>query len=367
MYEDFYGLRGNPFQLTPNMDLFFGSKVHKQGFAYLQYGLKQGEGFIVITGDIGTGKTTLVERLFSVLEFGPVIASRIVTTQLEGDDIPYMVCTALKIDSKGLLKPQAIGKLEEYLFEVAKEGKRVLLVIDEAQNLSLSGLEELRMLSNLSYQGKPVLQCFLLGQIELQLLLGHESMEQFRQRIIASCHLEPLSSEETKDYILYRLIKSGWKSRPEFAEDALKLVYESSGGIPRKINRLCNRLLLLGAIEELIYFDCEVTARVVNELKGEMLAITHESQKDDIDISERFFDKCITEVAEPTENINPVLQQNNYDEYKAIASAALEGAEEKIERLENKVNKLEMKIEYLHEILFGNIRKQFNTNQEGDN
>ncbi len=366
MYEDFYGLKGNPFQLTPNMDLFFGSKVHKQGFAYLQYGLKQGEGFIVITGDIGTGKTTLVERLFSVLEFGPVIASRIVTTQLEGDDIPFMVCSALKIDSKGLTKPQAIGKLEDYLFEVSKDGKRVLLVIDEAQNLSLSGLEELRMLSNLSYQGKPVLQCFLLGQIELQHLLGHESMEQFRQRIIASCHLEPLSSEETKDYILYRLIKSGWKSRPEFSDDALRSIFESSGGIPRKINRLCNRLLLLGAIEELDHFDSEVTVRVVNELKGEMLAITHESQSGDVDISERFFDKCIAESSESSKETKPATAQKNYDEYKAITSAALEGAEEKIEGLEKKVNKLEMKIEYLHEILFGNIRKQFGSNQEGD-
>ncbi len=367
MYEDFYGFKGNPFQLTPNMDLFFGSKVHKQGFAYLQYGLKQGEGFIVITGDIGTGKTTLVERLFSVLEFGPVIASRIVTTQLDGDDIPYMVCSALKIDSKGLTKPQAIGKLEEYLFKVSKDGKRVLLVIDEAQNLSLSGLEELRMLSNISYKGKPVLQCFLLGQIELQYLLGHESMEQFRQRIIASCHLEPLSSEETKDYILYRLIKSGWKSRPEFADDALRSIFENSGGIPRKINRLCNRLLLLGAIEELDHFNSDVTIRVVNELKGEMLAITHESQKDDVDISERFFDKCIAESSESSKKTKPGTPQRNYDEYKAITSAALEGAEEKIEGLEKKVNKLEMKIEYLHEILFGNIRKQFGSNQDGGN
>ncbi len=362
MYEEFYGLKGNPFQLTPNMDLFFGSKVHKQGFAYLQYGLKQAEGFIVITGDIGTGKTTLVERLFSVLEFGPVIASRIVTTQLDGDDIPFMVCSALKIDTKGLTKPQVIGKLEEYLFSVGKENKRVLLVIDEAQNLSLHGLEELRMLSNLSYLGKPVLQCFLLGQLELQQLLGHESMEQFRQRIIASSHLEPLTLEETRDYILYRLIKSGWKSRPEFHEDVFELIYQSTGGIPRRINRLCNRLLLLGSIEELTTFDKEVACRVVKELESEMVTFhetTHKAHDGQESVSEEFLDDIIPDSElRNIEQDKPAIKES-YDEYKAITAAALERAEEKIDTLENRIGKLEMKIEYLHEILFGNLRKQF--------
>ncbi len=363
MYEEFYGLKGNPFQLTPNMDLFFGSKVHKQGFSYLQYGLMQAEGFIVITGDIGTGKTTLVERLFSVLEFGPVIASRIVTTQLEGDDIPYMVCSALKIDTKDLKKPQVIGKLEDYLLAVGKEGKRVLLVIDEAQNLSLSGLEELRMLSNLNYIGKPVLQCFLLGQLELQQLLGHESMEQFRQRIIASSHLEPLSQEETRDYILYRLIKSGWKSRPEFQEDVFQLIHKSTGGIPRRINRLCNRLLLLGAIEELNTFDQGVTKRVVKELESEMLKLDEKPNDGQTGVSEEFFDEVIQNsmltAADPALN----SAQEGYDEHRAITAAALERAEEKIDTLENRIAKLEMKIEYLHEILFGNLRKQFETKE----
>ncbi len=364
MYEEFYGLKGNPFQLTPNMDLFFGSKIHKQGFAYLQYGLKQGEGFIVITGDIGTGKTTLVERLFSVLEFGPVIASRIVTTQLEGDDIPFMVCSALKVDTKGLTKPQVIGKLEEYLFAVGKEGKRVLLVIDEAQNLSLHGLEELRMLSNLSYMGKPVLQCFLLGQLELQQLLGHETMEQFRQRIIASCHLEPLTLEETRDYILYRLIKSGWKSRPEFEEDVFNLIYQSTGGIPRRINRLCNRLLLLGAIEEISSFDHIVTTRVVNELKGEMITVQEKHNDSQDGVSEEFFDSLIhDQKLKSNGEKSQQLSNEFHDEHRAITDAALERAEEKIDLLENRIDKLEMKIEYLHEILFGNLRKQFGNDE----
>ncbi|THB69412.1 MAG: general secretion pathway protein GspA [Gammaproteobacteria bacterium] len=359
MYEEFYGLKGNPFQLTPNMDLFFGSKVHKQGFAYLQYGLKQAEGFIVITGDIGTGKTTLVERLFSVLEFGPVVASRIVTTQLEGDDIPFMVCSALKLDTKGMTKPQVIGKLEDYLFSVGKEGKRVLLVIDEAQNLSLHGLEELRMLSNLSYMGKPVLQCFLLGQLELQQLLGHESMEQFRQRIIASSHLEPLSAEETRDYILYRLIKSGWKSRPEFQEDVFELIHQSTGGIPRRINRLCNRLLLLGSIEELNSFDKTVTLRVIKELESEMITPDNDPKDDQKGVSEEFFDEITSDTAIGSSEQEKPAPKESYDEYRAITAAALERAEEKIDTLENRIDKLEMKIEYLHEILFGNLRKQF--------
>ena len=363
MYEEFYGLKGNPFQLTPNMDLFFGSKVHKQGFSYLQYGLKQAEGFIVITGDIGTGKTTLVERLFSILEFGPVIASRIVTTQLEGDDIPAMVCSALKIDTKGLNKPQVIGKLEEYLFEVGKEEKRVLLVIDEAQNLSLPGLEELRMLSNLSYQGKPVLQCFLLGQLELQQLLGHESMEQFRQRIIASSHLEPLNLEETRDYILYRLIKSGWKSRPEFQDEVFELIHKSTGGIPRRINRLCNRLLLLGAIEELNVFDTNVTQRVINELESEMVKLDDKPNDSQDGVSEEFFDEIIQDRALAETKTVPANNQDGYDEHRAITAAALERAEEKIDAMENRISKLEMKIEYLHEILFGNLRKQFGSGE----
>ncbi|THB66801.1 MAG: hypothetical protein D6B27_05950 [Gammaproteobacteria bacterium] len=362
MYEEFYKLKGNPFQLTPSASLFFGSKVHNQGFAYLQYGLKQAEGFIVITGEIGTGKTTLVERLFSVLEFGPVVASRIVTTQIDGNEMPFLVAASFGISTEGLSKTQVLHAIETFLKQKANEGKRVLLVIDEAQNLSLPGIEELRMLSNINHNSKPIMQCFMLGQVELRHLLAHDSMEQFRQRIIASCHLEPLTEKETEDYIMYRLIKCGWRSNPKFTSEAFELIYMETHGVPRRVNRLCDRLLLLGALHQLDVFDKEVVQTVVDELKNEMKAITGiESfsslgqQVRPANSSIKYDMNSVDEHMEKAGTVPSKSHEIHVTEELKKKSEELVEAKAKIDSLEERVTGLERKIEYLHGMLVGRL------------
>ena len=348
MYESFYGLKSNPFQLTPSANLFFTSRAHKQGFAYMQYGVKQGEGFIVITGEIGTGKTTLVERLFSVLEYGPVVAGRVVTTNLQGDEVPYMVAGAFDIDTEGLSKPQVLKRIETFLLDQSSKGKRVLLVIDEAQNLSLLGIEELRMLSNIVVDGKPVLQCFLLGQIELRQLLAHESMEQFRQRIIASCHLEPLSEVETRDYVLYRLIKSGWKNDPKFMQEALDRIFEHTQGIPRQVNQLCNRVMLLGALEELHHIGRAQVDAVIEELAQERDAVNGLQNKGDVtdDPRKRFGDDN-----SPSNTAGSQAQPAASE----VAAKVDDELLSKMDNLEERLDQLERKMEYLHGVLVGRL------------
>jgi putative secretion ATPase (PEP-CTERM system associated) len=246
MYEAHYGFTGKPFQLNPDPTFFFGSKGHNSAYSYLKYGVFQGEGFIVITGEIGAGKTTLVRTLLAELDSNDVIAVQLVSTQLEADDLLRAVATAFGLPVKGTDKAQLLATLEAYLTSLAAEGKRGLLVVDEAQNLSPRAMEELRMLSNFQLGDRALLQSFLVGQPELRNLLREPYMQQLRQRVIASYHLGPMDQAETRAYIEHRLRRVGWKSDPEIEPAAFESIYRATGGVPRRINTLCNRLLLAG-------------------------------------------------------------------------------------------------------------------------
>lgn len=255
MYTAYYGFSIKPFQLSPDPRFFFGSSGHKRALAYLRYGLSQAEGFITITGGIGTGKTTLMCSLLNELDANGMVAAQIVTTQLEADDLLRMVVAAFGLPHENLSKASLIKRLEDFLRACAREGKRVLLLIDEAQNLPARSLEELRMLSNFQVSETPLLQSFLLGQEEFRTTLQSPGMEQLRQRIIASCHLNPLDEQETRDYIEHRLRIVGWQGNPHFTEQAYAAVHRWTQGIPRRINILCDRLLLYGFLEELHEFS----------------------------------------------------------------------------------------------------------------
>jgi len=198
MYTSFYKLTGKPFQLSPDPRFFYGSSAHRRAMSYLRYGLSQAEGFIVITGGIGTGKTTLVRNLFEELDRDEVMAAQLVTTQLDADDMLQLVVAAFGLEHEKLSKAVLIKRLEDFLAGASRDGKRVLLVVDEAQNLPAQSLEELRMLSNFQVSDKPLLQSFLLGQEEFRSTLQAPGLEQLRQRIIASCHLAPLEERETR-------------------------------------------------------------------------------------------------------------------------------------------------------------------------
>lgn len=272
MYEDFYNLSGKPFQLTPDQRFFFNSKVHNRAMAYLRYGLEQGEGFIVITGAVGTGKTMLVRNLFNELDEKKVMAAQLVTTQVEPDDMLRMVCASFGLAHEGLNKATMLHNLEAIASARYAEGKRVLLVVDEAQNLPARSVEELRMLSNFQRGGKSLFQSFLLGQEEFKRTLERPGMEQVRQRIIASYHLSALGLEETQKYIEFRLEQVGWKGDPEFEKATFKGILEFTGGVPRRINTLCDRLMLFGCLEELHALGAKDLAGVTQEMGQEVSA-----------------------------------------------------------------------------------------------
>ncbi len=269
MYEDFYNFTGKPFQLTPDQKFFFNSKVHNRAMAYLRYGLEQSEGFIVITGAVGTGKTMLVRNLFGELDTQDVMAAQLVTTQVDPEDMLRMVCASFGLAHEGLNKATMLHNLEALAGARHAEGKRVLLVVDEAQNLPARSVEELRMLSNFQAGGRSLFQSFLLGQEEFKRTLQHPGMEQVRQRIIASYHLEALAEDETQRYIEFRLGLVGWKGDPSFEPDTFHKIYQFSGGIPRRINTVCDRLLLFGCLEELHSLDGAAIDTVIQEMRGE--------------------------------------------------------------------------------------------------
>ena len=272
MYEAYYNLTGKPFPLRPDARFFFPSQSHKRAMAYLQYGIEQGEGFIVITGDIGTGKTTLVQNLFVTMRREDIVAAQLVTTQLEADDLLRMVAASFGLEYEGLSKVALLKSLEKFFGRCTWDGKRVLLVIDEAQNMPMQSLEELRMLSNFQVENVPVLQTFLLGQKEFNRVFASPEMEQLRQRVIASYQLRPLGRDELQAYIEHRLRLVGWQENPSITDASYDMIHAYSSGIPRRINTLCDRLLLYGYLEEISVIDESVVRTVIEELQEELAA-----------------------------------------------------------------------------------------------
>jgi general secretion pathway protein A len=272
MYEAFFGLKGKPFQLNPDPSFYFESRQHKTAMGYLEYGLHQNEGFIVITGEIGAGKTTLVRSLLERLDPKTVVAAHLVSTQLDADDMLRMVAGAFGVKPKDITKSGLLLSIEAFLTTCAKKGRRCLLIVDEAQNLSHRAVEELRMLSNFQIDGHALLQSFLVGQPEFRKILESPDMQQLRQRVIAACHVGPMDAAETKGYIEHRLHHVGWTNSPTFSQDAFEAIHEASDGIPRRINSICDRLLLSGFLEENQSFTHTHVTEVANEFRNETRA-----------------------------------------------------------------------------------------------
>ena len=270
MYESFYHLRDKPFQLNPDPRFFFASRGHKRAFAYLEYGLSLGEGFIVITGDVGAGKTMLVKSLLRKLENGNFLIAELVSTQLGAEDTLRSVALAFGVQVEGLSKSILLKSLEDYLRLAVRQNRRPLLIVDEAQNLEARAVEELRMLSNFHEGDKPLLQSFLLGQPEFRDTIQSPEMLQLRQRVIASYHLGPLDRAETVQYILHRLTMVGWQGEPSFSEDAFDGIFRFSDGVPRRINTLCDRLMLFGYLEERQHLDSAAVQEVIGDLQQEV-------------------------------------------------------------------------------------------------
>ncbi len=271
MYNEFYKLEGNPFRLNPDHRLFFVAEPHQKAIAHLEYALNRSEGFVVITGEVGAGKTTLVNRMLSRLEASSYITGNIVTSFVEHSDLIHLVASTFGVSQAGADKATLLLNIRAFLEEQRMLGRHPILFVDEVQNLPASSLEELRMLSNFSLPGESLLQIFLVGQPEFRATLADESMEQLRQRVITACHLGTLNVEDTRSYIAHRLRLSNWVGDPGFSARAFELIHLLSRGVPRRINQVCDRLLLYGYLEQIHRIDAAAVAAVARDMTDEGL------------------------------------------------------------------------------------------------
>jgi general secretion pathway protein A len=266
MYINYYGFCGHPFLMTPDARLFYASSVHSKAYAHLMYGLAQREGFIVVTGEVGAGKTTLIERLCAELDPNGFAVARIATTQVSGDDLLRLIADSFGAQAEG----DKATVLRSVIAVLLKADRHHLLIVDEAQALSPSALEELRMLSNITDGSRALLQTILLGQPQLRQIMASPDLDQLRQRVLASYHLSGLSREETHAYVEHRMQAVGWSGTPTWEGEALDLVHDYSGGIPRRINRLCSRILLGGALEQCQQLTSSMVEATAQELEDDL-------------------------------------------------------------------------------------------------
>jgi len=272
MFETYYKLSDNPFRLTPDPKFCSRHPGHNRAYAYLQYALRLGEGFIMVTGEPGIGKTTLARVFLAELNFSEVVAAQVASVNMGAENLLRVVAYAYGIDVEGLDKVTILIRLKQFFVKQVKSGKRVLLIVDEAQELPYSALEELRLLADLQVGSLPLLQLFLIGRENLCDLMQDPAMEQFQQRVIGVCCLEPLSLTDTREYIEHRLRKADWKGDPELTGGALLAVYEFSKGVPRHINKICTRLLLDGFVGQKHKLSRKDVLDVAEELREERLA-----------------------------------------------------------------------------------------------
>lgn len=267
MYESFYNLAAGPFHLMPDPRFLYPSDGHKRALSYLMYGLQRREGFVVITGDVGIGKTLLVQTLINEIGGRNLSVVRVAMANLDADGVLPMVASAFGLAHESRSKIGLLNDLVAKILPTYNHG--ALLIVDEAQTCTPAALEELRAISNLQAHGRALLQVFLVGQTELRRTLAHPGMEQLRQRIITSYHLRPLDADELREYVQHRLTAVGWQSDPELTATIYPRVHAWSGGVPRRVNLLMDRLLLYGYLEELHALDESDVNIVIGELDAE--------------------------------------------------------------------------------------------------
>jgi general secretion pathway protein A len=268
MYTEFYGLREKPFSLSPDPRFLFLSESHREALAHLLYGIEQGEGFIAITGEVGTGKTTLCRTLLQRIEPGSEVAF-LFNPQLSGLELLQAIDGEFGLETEGKSRRELMDQLNRFLLAKRQEGRRVLLLIDEAQNLDREALEQVRLLSNLETDTAKLIQIILIAQPELDAQLESPELRQLRQRINVRWRLRPLSASETRDYARHRLRVAAGGPRDVFTDLALREIHRRSGGVPRVINRLCDRALLAGYAAGAKEIGLGMVAEAQRELAGQ--------------------------------------------------------------------------------------------------
>ena len=250
VYKSIYKLEGSPFRLSPDYRFSFGHRSYDDAKSYLKYAITEGEGIVAITGAPGTGKTTLIASMISELDLAQVHVGVVTNVQLDSTSLVDMVIDAFSLQADRAGNVSAMSVLKSYLKKQSEQGRRVILIVDEAQGLSGKLLEELRLLSNIQCRTQLILQIFLVGQEPLMDIIRSPGMEQLHQRLIAAAQLKPLIFEETVDYIVHRMECVGWKNDPVFSDEAYNLVFKFSAGVPRRINLICHRLFIHAGLKE---------------------------------------------------------------------------------------------------------------------
>jgi len=271
MYKDFYGLREMPFSIVPDPGFLYLGTRHRMALSSLEYGLVEGHGIVLLTGEIGTGKTTLIRHIVPRLH-GMIDVAVVSHTNVDADQLLRMITMEIGLnmpDPGQAGKAEILGLLQVHLFRRLREGRRCQVIVDEAQNLGVEELEEIRLLSNLQAENKPLIQFVLAGQPQLRARIRDPRLSQFAQRVIASYHLGPLSGEETGEYTAHRMKLSGG-SPDVFTEDAIAEIFRRSGGIPRVINLLCEAALVYGYAEEERRITAGTVEKVVQDQVGGM-------------------------------------------------------------------------------------------------
>ena len=271
VYKSFYKLESQPFRLSPDYRFTFGHRTYDEAMAYLKYSISEGEGFVAITGAPGTGKTTLIETLLTDIDDSLIKVATLTNTALDTRVLVERVLDAYGMHPGSLANVNPLALLIQFLRKQSQHGGRTVLIVDEAQTLAESALEELRILSNLQHNNQLLLQILLVGQESLMDVIRSPGMEQLQQRLIAASRLEPLELDETRAYIEYRLHKVGWKQDPSFSDETIGLIHKFSGGVPRRINLICHRLFLRGGIENKHEFHGKDALTVIVELHKEGL------------------------------------------------------------------------------------------------
>ena len=268
MYEEYYGFNELPFNVTPDPRFLYRSTSHRDALAYITYGVFQRKGFIAVTGEVGVGKTTVVNAFIDLFQPSLEVAF-VFSTKFPFEQLLYLICRDFGLEVEGMNKAQMLIALNRFLIAQYENNRNTVLIIDEAQNLSPEVLEELRMLSNLETRDKKLIQIMLVGQPELETILNLNEMRQLRQRIPGVCKIPMLSREDVDKYIRYRLeVASGGSGAPAFTEDALEEIYHYSGGTPRLINILCDRVLLLGYVANTRNLNGKIVREGIRDLEN---------------------------------------------------------------------------------------------------
>ncbi len=335
MYTEYFGLKKRPFTLTPDPEFLYFSRVHDLALAHLEYGILNRAGFIAITGEVGSGKTTLLKYLFNQIKDKLDIAI-LLNTNLNPQELLEILVKEFELTPKSNRKSDLFECLADHFITQYSKGRRCVIIVDEAQNLPIPSFEELRMLSNIEKDDDFIIQIVFVGQPELKEKLSHSSLMQLSQRISVYYHLSPLDMEEVKNYILHRLKVAGYnEENPLFEDEAIKLIYEFSGGIPRLINLICDMALVYAYTDNFKIITSDTIKKVVED--NELLNAYKKDKTTSFEQEEK---------AEKIESVNDQNLNSNLIPHFSKLLSRIEMLETRLENLENSKQEKEYDLLY---------------------